>query len=47
MQIHLVPTFLGEGIRLFDQLGVRLGDLEVERAIHSPAVTHIRYRLPK
>ena len=47
MQIHLVPVFLGEGVRLFDQLGDRGRDLQVERAIHSPAVTHIRYRLPK
>jgi dihydrofolate reductase len=47
MQIHLVPTFLGEGVRLFDQLGDKQRDLEVERAIHSPAVTHIRYRLVK
>jgi dihydrofolate reductase len=47
MQIHLVPTFLGEGVRLFDQLGDKQRDLEVDRAIHSPAVTHIRYRLRK
>ena len=47
MQIHLVPVFLGEGVRLFDQLGDRQRDLEVERAVHSPAVTHIRYRLSK
>ena len=47
MQIHLVPVFLGEGVKLFDQLGDRQRDLEVERAIHAPAVTHIRYRLTK
>jgi dihydrofolate reductase len=47
MQIHLVPVFLGGGVRLFDQLGDTRGDLEVERAIHSPAVTHVKYRLPK
>jgi dihydrofolate reductase len=45
MQIHLVPVFLGEGVRLFDQLRDGPGGLEVEGAIHSPAVTHIRYRL--
>jgi hypothetical protein len=45
MQIHLVPVFLGEGVRLFDQLGDNTRDLEVDRAIHSPAVTHVRYRL--
>jgi dihydrofolate reductase len=47
MQIHLAPVLLGEGVRLFDQLGDSRPELEVERAIHSPAVTHIRYRLPK
>jgi dihydrofolate reductase len=46
MQIHLVPVFLGGGVRLFDQLGDTRRDLEVERAIHSPAVTHVKYRLP-
>jgi hypothetical protein len=30
---------------LFEQLGDSRRHLEVERAIHSPAVTHIRYRL--
>jgi dihydrofolate reductase len=47
MQIHLAPVFLGEGVRLFHQLGDRRPGLEVERAIHSPAVTHIKYRLVK
>jgi dihydrofolate reductase len=32
MQIHLVPAFLGAGVRLFDRLGDRQRDLEVERA---------------
>lgn len=45
MQIHLMPVFLGGGVRLFDQLGDTRRDLEVERAIHSPAVTHVKYRL--
>ncbi len=43
----VVPVFLGGGVRLFDQLGDTRPDLEVERAIHSPAVTHVKYRLPK
>jgi dihydrofolate reductase len=45
LQIHLVPVFLGEGARLFDQLSDSRRDLEIERAIHSPAVIHIRCRL--
>jgi hypothetical protein len=45
MQIHLVPAFLGEGVKLFDQLDDSRRHLEVERAIHSPAVTHVKYRV--
>jgi dihydrofolate reductase len=47
MQIHIAPVFLGDGVRLFDQLGAGSLALEVERAIHSPAVTHVKYRLVK
>jgi dihydrofolate reductase len=47
MQIHLAPVLLGNGVRLFDQLGDAQVELEVTRAIHSPTVTHVRYRLPK
>ena len=45
LQIHLAPVFLGDGVRLFDNLGTEQIDLEVTRAIHSPAVTHLRYRI--
>jgi dihydrofolate reductase len=45
LQIHLVPVFLAEGVRLFDQLGDEKPELEVTRAIHSPAVTHVSYRV--
>jgi hypothetical protein len=38
-------VFLGDGVRLFDNLGTEQIDLEVTRAIHSPAVTHLRYRI--
>jgi dihydrofolate reductase len=47
MQIHIVPMLLGGGVRLFDQLGDGPRELEVTRAIHSPAVTHVKYRLVK
>jgi len=44
--IHLVPVFLGGGVRLFENhLGPdRLG-LESTRVIESPGVTHLRYRV--
>ena len=47
MQIHLVPLFLGGGVRLFDNLAADEAKLEVTRVIHSPAVTHLRYRITK
>ena len=44
MQIHVAPVFLGGGVRLFDGIAPDT-KLEVTRAIHSPAVTHVRYRV--
>jgi dihydrofolate reductase len=47
IQIHLVPVLLGEGIRLFDQLGAEQIELERTRVIESPGVTHLRFRVVK
>jgi dihydrofolate reductase len=47
MQIHVVPLLLGSGVRLFENLGRELPELECIRAIESPAVTHIKYRVVK
>jgi dihydrofolate reductase len=47
IQIHLVPVLLGEGIRLFDQLGAEQIELERTRVIESPGVTHLRFRIVK
>jgi dihydrofolate reductase len=47
IQIHLVPVLLGEGIRLFDQLGAEQMELERTRVIESPGVTHLRFRIVK
>ncbi|MGI8607195.1 MAG: dihydrofolate reductase family protein [Gaiellaceae bacterium] len=45
MQIHIVPLLLGGGVRLFDDLeGI---ELEQIRVVHSPAVTHVRYRVKR
>jgi dihydrofolate reductase len=44
-QVHVVPVLLGEGVRLFDELGPERPRLELTRAIGSPAVTHLRYRV--
>jgi dihydrofolate reductase len=46
-QVHVVPVFLGGGVRLFDGLVGRPPTLELTRVIDSPAVTHLRYRVMK
>jgi dihydrofolate reductase len=45
LQIHLVPVLLGEGSRLFDKLDPAAVRLECTRAIDSPGVTHLKYRV--
>jgi dihydrofolate reductase len=47
LQIHLSPALLGGGVRLFDDLGIGQAELECTRVIHSPRVTHLRYRVVK
>lgn len=45
IQIHIVPILLGEGIRLFDYIGIKKIDLENTRVIVSPTATHLRFRV--
>ena len=47
IQINHVPILLGDGIRLFEQLGIKNSRLEKERVLDSPHATHIRYRVIK
>jgi dihydrofolate reductase len=44
LQIHLVPVVLGGGVRLFDGALPAPVELEAERVVASPAVTHLRFR---
>ncbi|HEU4393747.1 MAG TPA: dihydrofolate reductase family protein [Solirubrobacterales bacterium] len=44
MQLNVAPILLGGGERLFEDVGADL-DLEQERVVHTPEVTHIRYRV--
>jgi dihydrofolate reductase len=44
LQLHIAPVLLGDGVRLFDGLGIEPAALEVTRVIASPRVTHLRYR---
>jgi dihydrofolate reductase len=45
LEIHQIPVLLGQGRRLFDNLGPDHIELEVTRIIDAPGVTHIRYRV--
>lgn len=47
IQINHVPILLGDGVRLFEQLGIKNSLLEKDRVLDSPHATHIRYRVLK
>jgi dihydrofolate reductase len=47
LQVHVAPALLGDGVRLFDDLGDEPIALECTRVIESPAVTHLKYRVVK
>ena len=47
MQIHVVPVLLGDGARLFDNLGGAEVGLECTRVVEAPGVTHLTYRVVK
>ena len=42
MEISLVPTLLGAGERLFDNIGSDLHGLELVRTVTTPAVVHLK-----
>jgi len=44
LQLNVVPILLGDGERLFENVGADLS-LEQTRVVHTPEVTHIRYRV--
>ena len=46
-QVHVVPQLLGKGVRLFDDLGRSRPCSNARAVLHSPAVTHLRYRVVK
>jgi len=47
IQIHLVSVLLGDGIRLFNQLGTYPIELESTGVIEGTGVTHLRFRVIK
>jgi dihydrofolate reductase len=44
LQLNVVPVLLGDGERLFENVGADL-NLEQTRVVHTPEVTHIHYRV--
>jgi dihydrofolate reductase len=45
LELHVVPVLLGDGARLFDNLGDAEAQLEQVRAVEAPGVTHLKYRV--
>jgi dihydrofolate reductase len=43
LELHIAPVLLGDGARLFDNLGTAEVQLEQVRAVQAPGVTHVRY----
>jgi dihydrofolate reductase len=47
IDLHLVPILLGEGIRLFENIGTEHIELEKISVIEEPGITHFRFRVLK
>jgi dihydrofolate reductase len=45
LELHVVPVLLGDGARLFDELGGSEVKLEQVRAVEAPGVTHLKYKV--
>lgn len=45
MHLHVLPFLMGEGVRLFDRLGPDHIELDPIHVLHSPEVTHLKYRV--
>jgi dihydrofolate reductase len=43
LEIALAPVLFGGGRRLFENLGDGLGSFKIDRALHTPLATHLRY----
>jgi dihydrofolate reductase len=44
-ELHVAPLLLGDGVRLFGSLGAQPPSVEMLRALSSPNVAHLRYRV--
>jgi hypothetical protein len=43
LELHVVPVVLGDGARLFDNLGDAAVQLEQVRAVEAPGVTRLKH----
>jgi dihydrofolate reductase len=43
--IHYAPLFLGQGVRLFDRIEKEKFSVQIIEVVHSPHVTHLRYKV--
>jgi dihydrofolate reductase len=47
IDVHLVPVFIGAGLRVFDQAALAGVTLELARVVEAPGVAHLRFRVVK
>lgn len=47
LHLHVAPVLLGRGVRLFEGLGDEKIELERLRAVETPAMTHLQFRVVK
>ena len=48
VELHVAPILLGGGVRLFENVPARDGELKIDRVVAaSDAVTHLRYLVPR
>jgi dihydrofolate reductase len=47
MQLHLIPVLLGNGVRLFEDLGPKRIELRTTDSIETPSATHFRFQVVK
>jgi hypothetical protein len=47
MQIHLIPLLLGDGVRLFEDLGPDRIELRRTSSIETPSASHFRFEVVK
>ncbi|MBZ0290552.1 MAG: dihydrofolate reductase family protein [Anaerolineae bacterium] len=47
IQVNVVPMLIGDGLPLFDRIGMRPIDLKCTRVVAAAGVTHMQYRFMK